>query len=182
MLDSVVHLGSYLTVNLSDDLDIRIKTMDFIRQANAVLLRFHFADRALKTHLFRSYCLGLYGGALWNLSSGPVQALEVSYNNILCRIWSLPRTAHTAVIHSVAELKSVFNLLYCRFLKLVSIALNHNSLLVQSVLRFSIQSCSNFIGYFSVRQLSDVACVVCTGGSATSPVKGQSSGWHTQVR
>ena len=52
---------------------------------------------------------------------------------------------HTAVIHSVAELKSVFNLLYCRFLKLVSIAFNHNSLLVQSVFRFSIQSC--FIGY-----------------------------------
>ena len=48
MLDSVVHLGSYLTVNLLDDLDIRMKTMDFIRQANAVLLRFHFADRALK--------------------------------------------------------------------------------------------------------------------------------------
>ena len=117
MLDSVVHLGSYLTVNLSDDLDIRMKTMDFIRQANAVLLRFHFADRALKTHLFRSYCLGLYGGALWNLSSGPVRALEVSYNNILRRIWSLPRTAHTAVVHSVAELKSVFNLLYCRFFK-----------------------------------------------------------------
>ena len=83
--------------------------------------------RALKTHLFQSYCLGLYGGALWNLSSGPVRALEVSYNNILRRIWSLPRTAHTAVIHSVAELKSVFNLLYCKFLKLVSIALNHDS-------------------------------------------------------
>ena len=33
------------------------------------------------------------------------------------------------------------------FLKLVSIAFNHNSLLVQSVFRFSIQSCSNFIGY-----------------------------------
>ena len=35
--DSVVHLGSYLTVNLLDDLDIRMKIMDFIRQANAVL-------------------------------------------------------------------------------------------------------------------------------------------------
>ena len=109
-----------------------------------IIARFHFADRALKTHLFRSYCLG---GALWNLSSGPVRALEVSYNNILRRIWSLPRTAHTAVVHSAAELKSVFNLLYCRFLKLVSIVFNHNSLLVQSMFRFSIQSCSNFIGY-----------------------------------
>ena len=32
----------------------------------------------------------------------------------------------------------MFNLLYCRSLKLVSIALNHDSLLVQSVFKFSI--------------------------------------------
>ena len=68
-----------------------------------MLLRFHFADRALKT---RSYCLGLYGGALWNLSSGTVRALEVSYNNILCRIWSLPHTAHNIILLSFIELLS----------------------------------------------------------------------------
>ena len=60
MLDSVVHLGNYLTMNLSDDLDIQMKSMDFIKQANTVLLRFNFADSILKTSL----CLSFYGGAL----------------------------------------------------------------------------------------------------------------------
>ena len=78
-------------------------------------------DFILLTEHLKLICFGrivlvcMHGGALWNLSSGPVRALEVSYNNNLRRIWSLPRTAHTAVVHSVAELKSVFNLLYCRF-------------------------------------------------------------------
>ena len=52
MLDSVVHLGNYLTMNLSDYLDIQMKSMDFIKQANTVLLRFNFADSTLKTRLF----------------------------------------------------------------------------------------------------------------------------------
>ena len=42
-------VGSYLTVNIA--IDIRMKTMDFMRQVNAVFLRFHFADRALKTFI-----------------------------------------------------------------------------------------------------------------------------------
>ena len=119
MLDSVVHLGNYLSMNLSDDLDIQMKSMDFIKQANTELLRFNFADSILKTCLFQSYCLGFYGGVLWHLSSRQIKALEVSYNNILCRIWSLPCVSHTAVGHLVAELDSVYNLLYHRFLKFV---------------------------------------------------------------
>ena len=79
---------------------------------------------------------------------------------MLCRIWSLPHTANnTAVVHSVAELKSVFDLLYCRFFKLVSVALNHDSnLLVQSVFRFShvLTSLAIFLYVFRhVKQYSD---------------------------
>ena len=36
--------------------------MDFIKQANTVLMRFNFADSILKTRLFQSYSLSFYGG------------------------------------------------------------------------------------------------------------------------
>ena len=59
----------------------------------------------------------------------------------------------------------MFDLLYCRFLKLVSIALNHDSLLVQSVFRFShvltSLAIANFLyGFRHVKQYSDyeVSC------------------------
>ena len=55
IFDSVIHLGNYLMMNLSVDLDIQMKTMDFINQANTVLSRFNLADSVLKTHLFQSY-------------------------------------------------------------------------------------------------------------------------------
>ena len=116
MLDSVIHLGNYLMMNLSVDLDIQ--TMDFINQANTVLLRFKLGDSVLKTHFIQSYRLSFYGGSLWCLSSSQIKALEVSYNNILHRIWSLPCVSHTAFVHFVAELKSVYNLLYHRLYRL----------------------------------------------------------------
>ena len=39
---------------------------------------------------------------------GQIKALEVSYNNILQCIWSLPHVSHTAFVHLVAELESAF--------------------------------------------------------------------------
>ena len=85
--------------------------MSLYKQANTVLLRFNFADSIFKTRLFQFYCLSFYGGALWRLSSRQIKALEVSYNNTFHRIWSLPRVSHTAVVHLVAELESVYILL-----------------------------------------------------------------------
>ena len=70
-------------------------SMDFIKQASSELLRFNFADSILKTCLFQSYCLGFYGGVLWHLSLRQIKALEVSYNNIFCCIWSLPCVSHS---------------------------------------------------------------------------------------
>ena len=54
------------------------------------------------------YCLGFYGGVLWRLRSRQIKALEVSYNNILWCIWSLPCVSHTAIVDLVAELESVY--------------------------------------------------------------------------
>ena len=45
-----------------------------------------------------------------------------------------------------------------------------------------IQSASTPKQTFSVRQLSELACVVCTGGTAASPVQGQSSCVSREVR
>ena len=88
----------------------------------------------LKTCLFQSYCLSFYSGALWRLSSGQIAA----YNNCV---------SHTAIVHLVAELESVYNLLHHRFLKFACKALSHDSVLVQSALSaLLIESCSNFIG------------------------------------
>ena len=51
------------------------------------------------------------GSALWRASSSELRNLEISLNNILRKIWSLPRRCHTAILHRVAGI--VFITLSC---------------------------------------------------------------------
>ena len=76
------------------------------KKANIVLSTFSACDPHVKTVLFSSHCLSLYGGVLWDIACSQLKSLEVAFNNILRRIWRLPRNCHT---HKVARVDSIFN-------------------------------------------------------------------------
>ena len=107
---SAKHLGHILCCNLSDNEDISSIKKDLTRKANCMLHTFSCCDPLTKTMLFRSFCLSLYSSALWMSSSSELRSLEVTFNNILRKIWSLPRAYyHTGILHQVAGLHSIFN-------------------------------------------------------------------------
>ena len=110
VVDSVVHLGNILQFNLSDRLDIHSKSMSFIRKANTVLFRFKCTDPLTKMKLFQSYCLSLYGSCLWRLDCEELNSLSASFNNIIRRIWNLPRISHTSIVHSVGSVVGIHNI------------------------------------------------------------------------
>ena len=113
-----------MTVNLSDKLDIRLKSMSFIRKANTVLFRFKCTDPLTKMKLFQSYCLSLYGSCLWRLDYEELNSLSVSFNNIIRRIWNLPRISRTSIVHSVGSVVSIHNIVYNRFSSLCTSAMS----------------------------------------------------------
>lgn len=80
--------------------------------ANMVLSTFSICDPRtciVKTVHFSSYCLSLYGGILWNAACNQLKSLEIAFNNILRRIWKLPRNSHASILHKVAQLDSMYN-------------------------------------------------------------------------
>ena len=107
--DTVTHLGHVLHCSLDDGPDIKRATLEMCKKANVVLSTFSACDPHVKTVLFSSHCLSLYGGVLWDISCNQIKSLEVAFNNILRRIWKLPRNCHTRILHKVARLDSVFN-------------------------------------------------------------------------
>ena len=148
LLDSVLHLGNTLHFNLSDKHDIQKKTMAFLRQANFVLFRFQFCDPLVKMKLFQAYCLALYGCSLWQLDCPELHGLGVSFNNVIRKIWGLPRNSHTSIVHCLGFTGSIQNLIFARFSRLLSTASAHPSALIRSIFTTSAFSCnSNFIGY-----------------------------------
>jgi len=107
---------------------------DLIRKANLMLYTFSAADPVVKSRLLQSYCLSLYGSALWKLSCPAIHSIEVSFNNILRRIWHLPCNCHTRILHLTARLPSLFNVIISRAASLLSSALSCSSLIVRKVL------------------------------------------------
>ena len=85
------------------------------RKANILLSIFSLCDPHVKTVLFKSHYISLYGGALWDITCTQLTSLEVAFNNILRWIWSLPINYHTRILHKIAHLDSVFNRLSDHF-------------------------------------------------------------------
>ena len=148
LTDSVLHLGNTLQFDLSDHSDIRLKTMSFIRKANSVLFSFRCTDPLTKMRLFKAYCLSLYGCSLWRLDCTELNTLSVCFNNVIRRIWNLPRLSRSCYVHCVGSVVSVFNTIYSRFMRMCTAALSHPSCLVRTIFSTSVLSCnSSFIGY-----------------------------------
>ena len=113
--DQVTHLGHILTSDLNDKQDV-IKDMN--RKANSVSCTFSSADPFVKCYLVKCYCLSLYGCTLWSLST---LSVKIILNKILRKVWNLPRNSHTGILHCVAQVHTISNLLYKRFLSLYSL-------------------------------------------------------------
>ena len=77
LVDRASHLGHILHFDLSDTDDIlRIQT-DMCHRANYLLSTFSTTNPAVKTLLFRTFCLSLYGSSLLSWASPGLHSLEV---------------------------------------------------------------------------------------------------------
>ena len=140
------HLGHVLSHDLSDAPDIIDKTKDLAKKANYMLHTFS-CDRLTKSTLFMSFCLSLSGSAIWSIACPQLKSLEVTFNNILRKIWGLPRRCHTSLLHLTAALDSVFNNVYDRSLRLVNSAINSDSIILHDVFYQSSKLVYCFAGY-----------------------------------
>ena len=145
--DVITHLGHILTSNLNDTEDIVRAIKDMNRKANTVLYSFRSADPFVKSYLIKSYCLSLYGCVLWSMSTQSLKLIEISLNKILRKVWNLPFNSHTAIVHCVAQIHTICNLLYKHFCSFHSLAMSSTSPLIRSVFTESSYSVYSSIGY-----------------------------------
>ena len=112
-----------------------------------MLFSFSSCNPFVKTRLLSSFCLSLYGSALWFSSAPALRPLETTFNNILCRIWGLPQTCHTGILHCVAQLESMYNVVIRRSANLVASALKSQSPLLNDIFVTSQHLAFTSVGY-----------------------------------
>ena len=100
----------------------------------------------MKNFLLKSYCLSLYGCGLWSLSSSSIKILEVSLNKLLRKLWCLPRTSHSSIVHCISQIDTISAFIFNRSHSL----LYSSSSLVRSVFSASLQCVCSFIGYNNI--------------------------------
>ncbi len=93
--------------------------------------------------------------------------METSFNNILRTIWKLPRQYHTRILHCVAGVKSLFNVILNRFSTFESRGFESNSSLIRSVFSWASSHAYTAIGanlklikgdFVKVYSNDDIAC------------------------
>ena len=117
---------------------------------------------------FSSTVYTLYGSSLWLLSSPALHSIEVAFNNILRKIWRLPRHSHTEIVHSVANLHSLFNVVFLRSQRLMLSAMSCSSLLARQIFSDSCSHCYSFSGYNSMFGHQEVGRNLCQRKSCTA--------------
>ena len=130
----------------------------------------------VKTRLFSSFFLSLYGASLWR-SSPQLRAFEVSFNNILRKIWSLPRHSHTRIVHSVARLESIYHIVVIYSRSVLASARRSNCVLISDLFSECAQSAYTALGYnnlFGGKHLKcynvdDELCAVFTRDARSDP-------------
>ena len=100
-----IYHSSWSDTHLSDVDDIFSCSRYFIGKANGILVKFGSRDSLILTKLLTSFCMSLYGCALWSHDSCAVKHLDVCMNNCLRHIW--PRNGPTSILHSVSGCSSV---------------------------------------------------------------------------
>ena len=145
--EQIIHLGHILSKTLDDSADIMRATRDMNRKANSLIYTFQSIDPFIKTFLLKSYCLSLYGCCIWSLCAPSLRVIEVALNKILRKIWHLPARSHTGIVHCVAKVQTISNLLYHRFHSFISRALSSSSMLIRTIFSNSTHRMYSFTGY-----------------------------------
>jgi len=150
--DSVNHLGHILHYTLDDTADVARVISDMCRKAICLLHVFTGCDPLVKTKLIVSHCLALYGCVLWRLDCKQIKSLEIAFNNILRKVWRLPRCCHTGILHRVANTNSIYNLVSHRFSNFLARALKSDSPLIQTVYQWASNHTFTTPGFNNLRK------------------------------
>ena len=83
------------------------------------------------------------------LSSSSIKILEFSLNKLLRKLWCLPKTSHSSIVHCISQIDTISAFIFNHSHSLLS-SLTSSSSLVRSIFSASSQCVYSFIGYNNI--------------------------------
>ena len=96
---------------MTDDSDILNQNRKLCARGNMIIRKFKACTIEIKCTLFRAFCYGIYGMALWHrYKASTLNRLRVNYNNILRRLVNQPPWCSTSEMFVSHDLKGFHEL------------------------------------------------------------------------
>jgi len=110
-----MHLGN-LIGNVTQEEIISRSTNEFRARVNMVKTHFKWLPTDVMYHIFKTYCMPLYGSQLWDLNSSAINKFYVAWRKSIRYVLNLPRTTHCSLLPLICNDISISNQMSCRFL------------------------------------------------------------------
>ena len=77
-------------------------------KSNNLLADFFFSSSSTLSVLFKSYCMIIYGSALWRYNNhSNIEKFCVSWRKIVRRLWKIPYRIHNSLVHLINKCDSI---------------------------------------------------------------------------
>ncbi len=113
----VKDLGHTFNCCVNFSANIAFRKGQFVGCVNSTITQFGFAHPVCKLKLLVTHVYSFYGSSFWHLYDNNSKTLYITWNIAVCRLYDLPRTAHTRFLTHIAGVPHVNLNLKCRFAK-----------------------------------------------------------------
>ena len=97
------HLGHVISSDLDDKHDINRGRSALVSQINNVLCFLRMLDSITKIRVFISYCYGLYGCIIWDITNVHVEQVCSAWRAGVHHVWGLPLNTHNVLIPLISN-------------------------------------------------------------------------------
>ena len=111
-VDTFNYLGHTISVDFTDDVDIRKELRKLCYRGNHIIRTFKFCNQDVKCTIFKSFCYSLYCSSLWSVYKvATFQRLKVNYNNVMRRLMNVPPFSSASLLFGSMGVKSLKELI-----------------------------------------------------------------------
>ena len=109
----------------------QISYHNFFTRVNMVNSHFKGLPVDVAYHLFKCFCMPLYGSQSWDLSSTAINSFFISWRKSIRRVLKLPRQTHCALLHLICDDIHVSYQMYSRCIKFCRSVFNSDNSIVK---------------------------------------------------
>lgn len=131
---SFKYLGHFISDDISDDLDIEREIRNLFVRTNIVKCKFNHCSLEVKVRLFNSYCICLYGSALWRrFKTTTMNRLRSAYHKCIKVFFGFRKCDSVTDILMLLGLPSFSTLLHNNMAALHRATNNSSNLIVKTL-------------------------------------------------